>query len=229
MYRDDLEAMQARLRTLSAEIEAERRARRAAEAAAQAAKARADEAMLEARRRAEPPSPSLLRRHWLAVALLAVAIPAWWLCSDLLRASYRLKLERQNAALQAARSQSAELRREVGALKSPKAVVRPRPLTVQHLGSPFDGPRSTLSRSDIQQGLRAIKPAVQACYDRFKVPGMANVQVKIAGGGGVSSARVVGMFTNTPTGDCVAQAARAARFPVFQGSSITITYPFILR
>jgi predicted Zn finger-like uncharacterized protein len=87
----------------------------------------------------------------------------------------------------------------------------------------------TLSRSQIQGGMRGIKGKVQGCYDRYKVPGMANVQVRIGRAGRVNSARVVGMFAGTPTGACVQAAARSARFPRFKGSPITITYPFILR
>ena len=87
----------------------------------------------------------------------------------------------------------------------------------------------TLSRAQIQGGMRAIKAKVQGCYDRYKVPGMANVQVKISRGGRVSTARVVGMFAGTPTGACVQAAAKSAKFDQFKGAAITITYPFILR
>ena len=81
----------------------------------------------------------------------------------------------------------------------------------------------------IQAGMRAIKGAVQRCYDRYKVPGLANVQVRIGRTGLVESARIRGIFSQTPTGACVAAAARRARFPRFTGDPITITYPFILR
>ena len=87
----------------------------------------------------------------------------------------------------------------------------------------------TLGRSEIQRGMRGIKGKVQGCYDRYKVPGMANVQVRISGNGRVSTARVLGMFSGTPTGACVQTAARSARFPKFKGSPISIRYPFILR
>jgi predicted Zn finger-like uncharacterized protein len=86
-----------------------------------------------------------------------------------------------------------------------------------------------LGRSEIQRGMRGIKAKVQGCYDRYKVPGMANVQVRIGRNGRVSSARVKGMFSGTPTGACVQAAARSARFPRFKGSPMSITYPFILR
>ena len=87
----------------------------------------------------------------------------------------------------------------------------------------------SLSRSQIQAGMRRIKGRVQNCYDRFKVPGQANVKVKIGNTGRVVSSVVKGIFAGTPTGACVLAAVRSARFPRFSGSPISITYPFVLR
>ncbi len=88
---------------------------------------------------------------------------------------------------------------------------------------------SQLGREEIQRGMKGIKGIVQGCYDRYKVPGLANVQVKIGRNGRVKSAIVKGMFAGTPTGACVQNAARSARFSAFKGNDMTITYPFILR
>jgi predicted Zn finger-like uncharacterized protein len=85
-----------------------------------------------------------------------------------------------------------------------------------------------LTRSQIQSGMRRIKPRIKKCYDRFKVPGMAMVKVTIGGSGRVSSVRVSGVFGGTPTGGCVTKAVRSARFPKSKNST-TITYPFQLR
>ncbi len=87
----------------------------------------------------------------------------------------------------------------------------------------------TLSRSDIQKGMRGIKGKVQGCYDRFKVPGLASVKVTIGRKGRVSNTKVKGVFAGTPTGSCVKKAAGGARFPKFKGTPFSITYPFILR
>ena len=87
----------------------------------------------------------------------------------------------------------------------------------------------TLSRNDIQGGMRGIKGKVQGCYDRFKVPGLASVQITIGRAGKVTATKVKGVFASTPTGACVQKAAKGARFPKFKGTPITITYPFILR
>lgn len=87
----------------------------------------------------------------------------------------------------------------------------------------------TLGRSEIQAGMRNIKGKVQGCYDKYKVPGMANVQVTIGNNGRVSASKIKGIFAGTPTGACVQAAAKSATFPRFKGAPITIDYPFILR
>jgi len=116
-----------------------------------------------------------------------------------------------------------------GAVGSKKAS-RPKPSRSSAAAASSDSNLpETLSRAQIQGGMRGIKGKVQGCYDRYKVPGMANVQVKIGRNGRVNSARVVGMFAGTPTGACVQAASRSASFPRFKGAPITITYPFILR
>jgi hypothetical protein len=74
-----------------------------------------------------------------------------------------------------------------------------------------------------------VKGTVQACYDQYKVPGLATVQLSIANSGRVANAQVTGKFGGTPTGDCVARAVRGAQFPRFRGSTMSITYPFMLR
>lgn len=94
---------------------------------------------------------------------------------------------------------------------------------------PGDNLPETLNKSQIQGGMRSTKTKVQACFDRFKVPGLARVSITIGRKGRVTSAKVKGVFAGTPTGDCVKKATRGARFPKFKGSPITITYPFLLR
>ena len=95
--------------------------------------------------------------------------------------------------------------------------------------APDENLPESLTKSQIQGGMRKTKNRVQACYDRFKVPGLARVSITIGRKGRVTSAKVKGVFAGTPTGDCVKKATKGARFPKFKGSPITITYPFILR
>lgn len=77
--------------------------------------------------------------------------------------------------------------------------------------------------------MRRVKAAVHACYQRYRVPGLASVQVRIRRDGSVGRAELHGLFASTPTGACVEDALAAARFPSFSGAPITITYPYALR
>ena len=86
-----------------------------------------------------------------------------------------------------------------------------------------------LDRGAIVGGMGKIKGKVGACYEQYKVPGMAPVSVTIAKNGHVSNAAVGGAFAGTPTADCVSKAVKGATFPPFKGASQTINYPFMLR
>jgi len=86
-----------------------------------------------------------------------------------------------------------------------------------------------LDKGAIVSGMGKVKPRVQACYEQYKVPGLANVSVTIVKIGKVSNAAVSGTFAGTPTGDCVSKAVKSASFAQFKGSPQTINYPFSLR
>jgi predicted Zn finger-like uncharacterized protein len=86
-----------------------------------------------------------------------------------------------------------------------------------------------LGMATVKEGMGKIKSRVSACFDQYKVPGMATVALTISNSGRVSSANVTGQFAGTPTGECVAKAARGASFPRFKGAQQSIVYPFILR
>jgi hypothetical protein len=88
---------------------------------------------------------------------------------------------------------------------------------------------SSLTRPQIQRGMRRIKGKVQGCFDRYKVPGWATLNVTIGGDGSVRTARVRGIFSGTPTGGCLKNAVSSAKFPPFASPSLTIEYPFHLR
>lgn len=241
MYRDDMEALQARMRTLHAELEAERRSRSAAEAAAQAARAAADEAELKLRRQDGAPEP-IWRRHWSAAVVVVIALvigAVWMVRSSAMQARAREEVKaagERSAALhkhlETLQTAYDRLQGRCNRLAQERTSHRVRPISSSELESRntlSSGARYTLSRAQIQGGMRAVKPRVQECFDRYKVPGMANVQVKIMPSGLVGKAKTVGMFTGTPTGNCVQAAVREARFPAFDGAPITITYPYVLR
>ncbi len=86
-----------------------------------------------------------------------------------------------------------------------------------------------LDKGAIVGGMGKVKGKVGACYEQYKVPGMANVAVTIGKNGRVSNAAVSGAFAGTPTGDCVSKAVKTASFPQFKGSPQSINYPFMLR
>jgi len=96
----------------------------------------------------------------------------------------------------------------------------------------FDQPSSEssgpgpISKNALVAGLNAVRPKVQVCYDRYRVPGLAMVNVVIAKSGRVSRAQVRGKFAGTPSGACVEQAVKTAVFPPSDGFSTP--YPFQL-
>jgi len=76
--------------------------------------------------------------------------------------------------------------------------------------------------------MTGVQPRATACFQQYHVPGTALVSVVIGKSGKVQSADVKGVLAGTPTGDCVAKAAKAASFGKFKGAPMSITYPFVL-
>jgi hypothetical protein len=87
-----------------------------------------------------------------------------------------------------------------------------------------------LGQDDVKKGMASVKARVQACYDEFKVSGTIKLKVKIEVDGTVSSADVVDdKFKATDTGACVSAAVKTAKFPAVSGTSLVVSYPFILQ
>jgi hypothetical protein len=86
-----------------------------------------------------------------------------------------------------------------------------------------------LSRGVIAEAMGKIRSQIFACYERFRVPGSAPLTYEVAGNGTIQSIKLGGTLNGTPTGDCVLEAARGARFSRFDGPMQTFTYPFFLR
>ena len=84
-----------------------------------------------------------------------------------------------------------------------------------------------LSKTALVAGLNSVRPKISACYNQFKVPGTAMVNVVIAKNGKVTKADVTGKFAGTPTGTCVEAAVKTASFPPSDGFSTP--YPFQLK
>jgi hypothetical protein len=91
---------------------------------------------------------------------------------------------------------------------------------------------SELSRADIADSMSQIRAQVFACYQKYQVPGNIQLDYQVASNGLVQSIRVAaGPLDGTPTGACVLDAGKNARFPHFKsaGPSQKFSYPFFLR
>ena len=86
-----------------------------------------------------------------------------------------------------------------------------------------------LSKTLIADSMAKIRPQVFACYQQFKVPGTLELIYVVASNGTVQSVAVGPAFAGTPTGQCVQQVAKDARFPPFKLDQQKFTYPFFLR
>ncbi|MBC8132623.1 MAG: hypothetical protein H7X95_06550 [Deltaproteobacteria bacterium] len=86
-----------------------------------------------------------------------------------------------------------------------------------------------LSKNDISTAMNEIRPQVFACFEKFKVPGLAQFDFVVAGNGTVNGVRLSGAFFGTPTGTCLLDAAKNARFPRFAKERQQFVYPFFLR
>jgi predicted Zn finger-like uncharacterized protein len=84
-----------------------------------------------------------------------------------------------------------------------------------------------LAKNAVVAGMNGVKPKINDCYNQYKVPGMAMVNVVIGKTGKVTTATVTGKFAGTPTGACVEKAVKAASFPPSEG--LTTPYPFQLK
>jgi hypothetical protein len=93
-------------------------------------------------------------------------------------------------------------------------------------GGGGEGP-GPLPKNALVAGLNGVRPKVSACYNQFKVPGTAMVNIVIGKSGKVTTATVTGKFAGTPTGTCVEQAVKTASFPPSDGFSTP--YPFQLK
>ena len=88
--------------------------------------------------------------------------------------------------------------------------------------------RKTLNAAQIKESITAIKGKVQACANRYRVPGLAPVEFQIRPDGTPGKVKVQGFLASTPTARCIEAAARTVRFPPFRGPAFARTYPFML-
>ena len=89
-----------------------------------------------------------------------------------------------------------------------------------------------LTRHQVQATMGGLKGSVQACYDRHRVSGLAQLEIEVEPSGHVSKVRVRGDLESSPTGACIEKIVQAATFPSFlefQTKPTRFTYPFVLR
>jgi predicted Zn finger-like uncharacterized protein len=82
-----------------------------------------------------------------------------------------------------------------------------------------------LERDDIVKGMNAVMPRARDCYAQFKVPGVAMVKVTVSPSGRVGAVAVTGRFAGTPSGSCVENALKTAKFPPSAGRTFDYVVP----
>jgi hypothetical protein len=87
-----------------------------------------------------------------------------------------------------------------------------------------------LSPNAIRDGMGKIATLIQECYDRYQVPGLAEVAVTVDNTGAVTAVQVRGRFKDSPTtGQCLLDAVKKARFGTFKEATMTFQYRWFLR
>jgi hypothetical protein len=88
--------------------------------------------------------------------------------------------------------------------------------------------KTGLDGKDIRSGMGAVSKQAQGCFDQHGVAGHVKIKATVDPSGKVTKADATGEFAGTPTGSCVAAAAKSASFPEWTGAPMTISYGFTL-
>jgi hypothetical protein len=86
-----------------------------------------------------------------------------------------------------------------------------------------------LSKQEVLHGMMSARLRVADCYDRYKLSGVFNAQMRVEPDGRVSDVRWPREMAQSAQSDCLLTALRAIQFPAFAGPPMTFAYPFILR
>ncbi len=89
--------------------------------------------------------------------------------------------------------------------------------------------KTGLDSKDIRTSMSAVAKKAQACFDQHGVAGLVKVKATVDPTGAVTKAEATGEFAGTPTGACVAAAAKSASFPTWTGAPMTVNYGFTLQ
>jgi hypothetical protein len=246
VYRDDMEALKARVETLELATQAERKAREAAVAAEKAATARADELALLLERSSDDPDPPFWRRHGLTVLAAVVAIGAVGAVislragqlTDRQRAEeldqQRSKLNNELAVLKRrlfeSEAQRESLRRSVSELER-----KLREQVQEHQTAEATTSGGVLDRAAIQRVVDSHMAQVQRCYETqlLKNPALAGKIVfewVVGKTGRVASARQISStLRSSAVASCILAQMRRWRFPAPREGTRSIRYPFVFR
>ena len=91
--------------------------------------------------------------------------------------------------------------------------------------SPYEEHR--LSERTFWCGMQTVNDKLTACHTRYKISGTGFVEITVRQDGTVTSAVTLGPLGKTPTGECVAAAAKTVTFPRSDGSADS--YYFVLK
>ncbi len=247
MYRDELCALQARIRTLESDLRAEQKRREAEAAAAHAARAACDEAWLAARGGRGGPRrwPARLALGLLAGSLAISLVYAVWvrdraeervalLRSGVVRAELsETKARFENAACDAElRSERGRCARAPDPLPRGESLRRPfRQLVVA--GRPEV--RGMLDRELIRRVIRNHLSELKACVQRElrarpNLTGRVVAHFVIAADGRVVSSLIAqSTLDHEPTEECIRRSVGRWLFPKPAGGVVIVSYPFVFR
>ena len=236
-FGDELEAAQARIRTLSAELEAEREHRQAAEAARRAAEAARDEARRgqSGGQQQRSPLPWILGAVVLVLGGLA-AVMAYTQQQQRRQAMLNREMIEQRARYE---GELAELRarheKELAELRAQHEREQAPLVVPPAIRADEIEPQGTLDRESIRRVIRRHAGEVKSCYERglSKDPSLAGrveVEATIGTSGRVEVSEIVSStIKSKAVEDCIVAASRRWRFPPPEGGTVVVRYPFVLR
>jgi TonB family protein len=241
MFRDELEALQARARTLESELEAERKRREAAEAEARAAQAACDEARAGVQRALKAGASPTQKRPFPTVSvslIAAIAVGTLLLAVQYRKERQRSAVFREQLARAEAQRQNEREKLERQAIEDIRAKAASQPAEMEPVPERAREPErpDLLSRTTIQRVIRLHKKEVQLCYERElhnkpDLGGRVTLHFSIGATGQVVAAHVSqSTLQNASAERCIVQAVKRWTFPKpADRQAVTITYPFVLR
>ena len=233
MYKDDLEAAQARIAALEAEVEAERQRRKASEAETRAIQASLHELQIAAKRAdqraGEAPAPR--RRKGRLIALLVSVGVASVLVPGAFSALYFLFTATPAPPLPV---KSKSVVAEPAPSPTPEVPPPPPPMPVDTLRPPKWGDDPSVRHirpSELLALQRKHKDALKACFERVLAADPSLTEIKLEITVSISARGVVQEVkvrpASSPLSTCVAKTVRRWVFPA--AGEQTFGFPIIFR